>query len=277
MKSGQRVIKYLAIALAIFIIVSIVSAVLLSFNIFSDFLGLTKEKERENIAYGIKNEEIINKEFENTGIKSIKIELAYSKLAIKEGENFKVETNTNRIESRQVGNKLEIKEKASNLFLKDENRIVNITIPKDTVLDIAKIETGAGEINIEKLSTKELDLEIGAGKVTIQNLDVIQSTKIEGGAGKVEIKSGNIANLDLDMGAGNFILNTVLTGNNKVDAGIGRLEFNLTNGLENYTIRAQKGIGSIKIDNKEVTDNVEYGKGETRLKIDGGVGHIEIK
>ena len=45
---------------------------------------------------------------------------------------------------------------------------------------------------------------------------------------------------------------------------------------ENYTIKANKGIGSIKIDGKEVSNDITYGNGENNIKIDGGIGEIKI-
>ncbi len=107
---------------------------------------------------------------------------------------------------------------------------------------------------------------MGAGKVTIQDLQATQNAKIEGGAGKVEILSGKLNNLDLDMGVGNFSITSTLTGSNKVDAGVGKLELKLEDGIDNYTIRASRGIGSIKINNREISDNREYGTGKTRTK-----------
>lgn len=277
MTTTQRVIKYLAIALAIFIIVSIASGILFGLNIFSDILGLTKEGNSGVVGTEIENSDKITTRFDNTQIARLKIELAYSSLTIKEGESFNVETNTRKVEAKQSGDELIVKERGTNLFGNNNQRTVIVTIPRDTVLHNVKIEAGAGQIEVEKLATKNLDLEIGAGKVTIQNLKVTQKAKIEGGAGKVEIKSGEITNLDLEMGVGSFAVSTSLAGNNKIEAGMGRLEVNLTNGLENYTIRASKGIGSIRIGDKEVSSNVEYGTGETNIKIDGGVGSIEVK
>lgn len=277
MKGGQRIIKYLAIALAIFIIVSIVSAILLSFNIFSDFLGLTKGRYTNELTHTIKSSNKVTKEFESNKITNIKIELAYSMLTIKEGDSLKIETNTNKVESKQNGNNLKIKEKEPSIFETSEERRIIVTLPKGMTFNNIDIEAGAGEIQIEKLLAKNLDLEMGAGRVTIQELQITQKAKIEGGAGKVDINSGKIANLDLNMGIGSFKLASELSGNNKIDAGIGKLEFNLTDGLDNYTIRAEKGVGSIKIGEKEISNNVEYGVGETKIKIDGGIGSIEIK
>ena len=94
--------------------------------------------------------------------------------------------------------------------------------------------------------------------------------------GKVSILSGNINELNLDMGVGKFEVTSVITGNSKINAGIGNLELNIQDNKENYTIKADKGIGSIKIDGKEVADDVTYGDGENTIKIDGGIGEIKI-
>lgn len=277
MKTTQRIIKYFAILLAILIIISIVSALLFGLNIFSGILGLTKEnisnKENSEILTSVETE----KYFENRQINNMKIELYYANLIIEVGNNFHVQTNTNNIEYKQSNNQLVVKEKNANLFNSNNQRTITITIPVDTVLDTVSIEAGAGEIQIEKMATKNLDLEIGAGTVNITDLQVTQKAKIEGGAGRLEMLSGEIANLDLEMGIGDLILATSLSGNNKIDAGIGKLELTLTDGLDNYVIRANKGIGSIKIDGNEINNNVEYGNGAIYLKVDGGVGSVDIK
>lgn len=277
MKTIQRIIKYFAILLAILIIISIVSALLFGLNIFSGILGLTKEnisnKENSEILTSVETE----KYFENRQINNMKIELYYANLIIEVGNNFHVQTNTNNIEYKQSNNQLVVKEKNANLFNSNNQRTITITIPVDTVMDTVSIEAGAGEIQIEKMATKNLDLEIGAGTVNITDLQVTQKAKIEGGAGRLEMLSGEIANLDLEMGIGDLMLATSLSGNNKIDAGIGKLELTLTDGLDNYVIRANKGIGSIKIDGNEINNNVEYGNGKTHLKINGGMGSIEVK
>ena len=277
MKTTQRIIKYFAILLAILIIISIVSALLFGLNIFSGILGLTKEnisnKENSEILTSVETE----KYFENRQINNMKIELYYANLIIEVGNNFHVQTNTNNIEYKQSNNQLVVKEKNANLFNSNNQRTITITIPVDTVLDTVSIEAGAGEIQIEKMATKNLDWEIGAGTVKITDVHVTQKAKLEGGAGRLEMLSGEIANLDLEMGIGDLILATSLSGNNKIDAGIGKLELTLTDGLDNYVIRVNKGIGSIKIDGNEINNNVEYGNGKTHLKINGGMGSIEVK
>lgn len=273
MTTAQKVIKYIAIALAIFIIVNIASALLFGLNMFSNFLGLTKEDNSTN--RNTSNDIVSN--FEDSQIMSLKIDLAYANLTVKTGDQFKSETNSKKIECKRSGNQLLIREKGLDWFSKDNNRNIVVTIPKDTLLDNVKIEAGAGEIQIEELNTKNLNLQMGAGKLTAQNLKVTQKSRIEGGAGKVEILSGSINNLDLEMGVGTFKLASILQGSNKIEAGIGKLDLDLTDDLENYTIRVERGIGAVKINGNEVSsDRTTLGTGATNIKVEGGIGSIDI-
>lgn len=197
-------------------------------------------------------------------------------LTIKTGANFKIETNNPQIACKQNSNQLVIKEKHKWFSTKNDNDLI-IYIPKEMMLETVEIDTGAGNVTIEKLETKKISFDIGAGEVKMKHLNVTEEAKIDSGAGKVEILSSSIKNLDLDVGVGKFILNAKLSGKNDIDAGVGELDINLTDGIENYTIRANKGIGSISLAGKEVSENIKYGEGDTYIEIEGGIGAIDIK
>lgn len=281
MTTIQRIIKYCAIAFAIFIIISIVSSILFGLNTFSEILGFTRQERKTESSNNIYSEvgraEKVEKEFDNTQIAKLKIDIEYATLTIQQGEKFKVASNTSNVEAKQTDDELVIREKNVNLFRQNNPRRIIVTVPRNTILDTIKIEAGAGELKIEKIECKKLDLDIGAGRTTIQDLNVTQKAKIAGGAGKVEILSGEIANLDLDMGVGTFKLVSSLLGDSKVNAGVGKLEMILKNGLDKYTIKTNKGIGSITVDGKQVSDGATYGKGENNIKVEGGIGSITIK
>ncbi len=268
----QKVIKYLAIALAAFIIMNIVSVALSILWGVAWISGVAKD------AQIIESQEEIYSTIGNTDITTLKIELSASNLEIKNGEMLRVETNNLNVKCNQEGNQLIIKDKTKNWFSKrsDESQII-LYMPANMLWDSVKIDSGAGELNIEELATRNFDFDMGAGKVVIKELNVSNKTEIDGGAGKIEILSGAMNNLKLDTGVGEFTLNAKLTGRNDVNAGVGKINFNLTDGTENYKIKVNKGIGSITIDGKETTDGNEYGHGETYIDIDGGVGAIEIK
>ena len=268
----QKVIKYLAIALAAFIIMNIVSVALSILWGVAWISGVAKD------APIIESQEEIYSTIGNTDITTLKIELSASNLEIKNGEMLRVETNNLNVKCNQEGSQLIIKDKSKNWFSNrnDASQIV-LYMPANMLWDSVKIDAGAGEISIEELATRNFDFDMGAGKVVIKELNVSNKSEIDGGAGKIEILSGAMNNLKLDTGVGEFTLNAKLTGRNDVSAGVGKINFNLIDGTENYKIKVNKGIGSITIDGKETTDGNEYGNGETYIDIDGGVGAIEIK
>lgn len=272
MSTAQKVIKYLSLAFAIFLIVNIITGILFGIRGLAIIFGLTGNKTEytenlEEIYIGSQDKQISN----------LKIELKYSTLNIKTGETLKVETNNKDIVCKESNNQLVIKEKKHNWFYNDDRSELVIYIPENIVFNMVDIETGAGEINIDSLKTEKLEFEIGAGKVEISKLTVLNNAKIDGGAGKVRIASGEIKNLDLDLGAGKFEITSKLTGRNNIEAGVGKLDISLVDSTENYTIKVDKGIGSITIDGKEAQDAGTYGNGNSYIKVEGGVGAIDIK
>ena len=67
-----------------------------------------------------------------------------------------------------------------------------------------------------------------------------------------------------------------VTGNSRISAGIGEINLTLIGNKEDYQITADKGIGSIKIENQECSSNTTYGSGYNKIKIDGGIGSIIV-
>lgn len=277
----QKVIKYLAIALAIFLIVNIIGAILSIIGIiggiafFTNTITDVKEEIVQESPEYLKQPEVIADNINIEDIVKFEIEVKYSNLEIKKGD-FKVESNDTNVKCTQKGNELIVKETGNNWLRNKEGNKVIIYIPENKEFNEIEIDTGAGNIEIESLNTKDLSFSIGAGKVEINNLKVTNEAEIDGGAGKVDILSGEICNLNLDMGIGEFNICTKLLGNNDIEQGMGKLTIKLRDSQENYTIRTRKGMGSITIDGKEAQNNSIYGNGQNILNIEGGMGAIEI-
>lgn len=281
MSEVQKIIKYLAIAFAIFlsinIIGGIITAIFFGLSIFGATLGLqdaTMPKESLTTSQEIAS--IQNYE----EIENIKIEVGYSKLTIKEGIELKVEaiTNAKILEVRKSGDTLVIKDnKVWNLLNEQEQNEVMITLPENMLFEKVKIDAGSGELNISNLQTKNLDFNLGAGNVTISNIAVEKRADIDGGAGKVVLRDSTLNNLDLDVGVGEFqIQHTMLLENSDIDAGVGKLEINLKGSLDDYRIIPERGLGSFTLQNEEVVENKTYGEGKNKIKIEAGVGKVDI-
>lgn len=270
MTTAQKIIKYLAMGFAAFLIVTIFSAILGGGYALLSALGLIHSNKN------IVTEDLKVISDEVTEVSTLNVELAFANLEIKTGDNFKVETNNTKISFKNDNGSIIIKED-DNWKINGGESLLVIYLPEDMMdLDETKIETGAGKLNIQTLNTQGLYLELGAGDVQIENLVVTQEAKIDGGVGKTEIKSCEINDLEANLGMGEFIFNGKLTGKSEIDSGIGSININLSDEGENYTIKPSKGIGSIQIDGKEIADGEVWGNGENRIEIDGGIGNIKI-
>ena len=268
MTTIQKIIKYLAIGFAMALTVAIISTILSVFHGLSGVLGLKKEDENVNI-------DMSEVQFENSDVAILDIDLSYTNLTIKTGETLKAEASNNKIQCTQNDKKLKIVEEYE-VFSKNDREEMIVYVPEDLEFEKVKINTGAGKINIQNLTAKELVFELGAGETQIENLNVSDKCEIEGGIGKLNIAAGSIKDLDLDMGVGELNMTAKLTGENKVNAGVGNLKMNLKGDKENYKIDTDKGIGSVKIDGQEISDDEKYGDGENSIDVDGGIGSIKI-
>ena len=271
MTTAQKVIKYLAIAFAIFLIITIISTSLSVLVALSGVLGLKKYVENQNMS-----NEFVTTNFENKDINTLDIEVAFTSLTIKTADELKVETNNNEINCKQENQKLHIKEKNKKWFSNNEEKELVLYLPETLKFEKVKISTGAGKINIENLKTEKLSFELGAGESEIQKINVSKDCEIEGGAGKLSILSGTINDLDLDMGVGEINLTADLIGKSEINAGVGNLNINLQGEKDSYKIKADKGIGSIKINENEISNGQIFGDGENVIEVDGGIGNIDI-
>ncbi|MBP3919949.1 MAG: DUF4097 family beta strand repeat protein [Bacilli bacterium] len=265
MSSAQKVIKYFAIAFAISLIVGIFMGIYQAIGAIGGALTNGTGKDGLNI-----------NNYSNTS-NILSVDIKASKLKIVEGESLKVKSDNKYITSNQDYNKLSVTEKKSSIFKTKDMEEVIIYVPKDMIFDKVYISNGAGKINIENITARDLELEIGAGKLEIDKITTYNNTEIESGAGEVIIKNANINNLDLDAGVGKFTLNASMKGKSNIDAGVGELNINLLDSKDNYSIYAENGIGSITIDGDSIKDDSTYGTGNNKIDIDGGIGSINIK
>ena len=270
MTTLQKVIKYLALAFAIFLTVSIVggilSAVGLLGSLFSDDDAEWGDVIGETKTYTVSSE-----------ISDLNIQINAADFYIKEGNGFSVESNLKNLEVDEKNGCLTLKDltkiklNSSNAY---ENAVLTIYVPAGMAFDNVNIKTGAGRFTVDSLSAATIGFELGAGDVTISKLIAEKSANIEGGAGRITISDGAIKNLDLEMGLGQLNLTSALTGDCNLDSGVGEMNVTLLGSKDDYELDIEKGIGNITVDGKNVTDFGSSGNGSNEVDIHGGVGAI---
>ena len=266
MNAVQKVIKYLAMALTIFLSVSIIGGIITGLTGVSYILsGGNKEAVGEMQVYPIEGE-----------ISSLSLSLSGAELKIKTADKFSVESTHNYLSVKSEDGQLCINETKKAFSVYQKGVTVILTIPEGFVFDDATLETGAGRVEMDSLSADVLKLSLGAGKVEIGNLTANSRADIDGGAGELKIDGGMLCNLDLDVGVGELTLKSRIEGQSRLDYGIGETKLTLLGSREDYKIEIDKGIGEARLAGKSMQDDSVYGAGENRIEIDGGIGEINI-
>lgn len=273
MKGAQKVIKWFALALAALLIVTIFSGIIGGLS----FVGMMVWGDE--ISWN-GNSEWVNTEFSGKEMTRLDVNVKATAVRIrtaKEGEPVRIETNNEYITSWVDGSTLNVVEKSHGFFGWGGTGDLVIYVREDTTFDSVEIEIGAGTLDVERLEARDLKLNLGAGKTAIDELVATRRAEIDGGAGVVEIRGGELHDLDLDLGAGKAELRARVVGNGRVTAGVGKTELTLIGREEDYRLRIDKGIGSVTLDGRSLSDGESVGSGATLIEIDSGVGAVEMK
>ncbi len=184
MTEMQKIIKYCALALAIFLIFIIVTTIAnVGYNILekTDLINNSNSKLLKN------NIVISNNESE---IREIDIDIKSSNIILKTAKNFKVETNNKDIKYSYEDGKVLIKQNNVNkwYFNKNNNSKLIFYIPSEISLEKININNNVGDVKIdfEKISNLNIDLDVG---------DIFVKSML---SGKNTIKS-NIGDINLEL------------------------------------------------------------------------------
>lgn len=271
MTTTQKIIKYLAIAFALFLVISIFSIIFgLSREIISSINNDKKESELLEEYTTISNN--VN------NIESFKIDISNDDIEIKKGEKFEVKTNDPDVKFYHENSIVKIKsDKTFSWHLSNSSRgTIIIYLPNEFNISKLDLNLGAGKIDIDKIFVETLLMDLGAGTMTAKEINVYEKAMINGGAGNININSGTINNLNLKLGAGNASIQSDLTGSNTLTTGVGRLNLGLSRSKDNYRFDINKGLGNIILNDFDVSEDTLIGDGETKIKINGAVGNIII-
>lgn len=282
MNSFQKVIKYGAITFAVLLAITIISgitnaAVSIISLVDGDYMFNSKPKkvtsfdDRESF----------------TDVESLDIDIASVNLVITEGDRFLVEANDISEDfEMKVTNRgtLVIRERKKGThflwfyFNVNSNYFSDLTlyIPSGYQLKEAKINTGAGKVVMDNLSTEKLIIDAGAGSIKGNKLSA-SKVDLNGGAGLISFDDVIFKDMDLDSGVGKVEINGVLLGNNTIDCGIGDIDIEIDDREENFDLDIETGLGDFRLNGRRITK--EYRKNNnasSSIKIDGGIGDIDI-
>lgn len=211
-------------------------------------------------------------------IHSLDIQINAADLIIEHGDRFSVESNLKDLSVSQQDGVLTIVEgQTFGVHYTDyTDAALKLCVPDNAVLKAVSITTGAAKLTAGTLSANSVELKLGAGNVHFGCLNAYSDAEIKGGAGQISVARGTLNDLTLEMGVGTLDLRVALLGDCDLEFGVGESNLTLIGSKEDYKVEAEKGIGSISIDGKNISAFDSSASGENTVKIKGGVGVVNI-
>ena len=214
-------------------------------------------------------------------IYKLDIEIGAADFKIEQGESFSVESNLKNLRVTEEQGCLYLEEATRrgkiSTGVSYEDAVLTIFIPEKAEFREIELSCGAGRLTIDRLVSESLEFELGAGEVSIGELTATKGADIKGGAGSITISGGMLCNLDLEMGMGQVNLTSALKGECELQSGLGEANIRLLGSRDDYSVRIEKGIGSIFVDGENITDGKIFGNGENRVAVEGGIGAINLE
>lgn len=263
MSNEQKIIKVFAICLAIFICISIFSAVISGIGLLFSF-GDYDYQERHTSFETIDNREIDR----------LEIDISAVNLKIERGTEFKVDKVNLRsdINVKVSGTTLKINENNGHFWRNNTGTLI-IQIPNYIELAEIDIDSGAGKVSLDDIRVRDFEIDHGAGTLDITNC-TFEKAEIDGGVGRTSIEDSTLYDFDLSSGVGEVNIKAQLLGKSKIEGGIGAINLRILGSKENYTVLTEKGIGSVTIDGDSASSR--EGNGPHLIEVESGVGAVKI-
>ncbi len=283
MSSGQRVMKALAMAFALFLSITIIGGIIMAIGTVFHIAG----NGNSGYANTYSSSEIY------TGIESIDIVVNAERVRVRSGNELRVELN-------EVGEGCTVKVENNILKVRDTSgsygrgisnwingilngrlrdtwgaHMITITVPEELLLKELVVDTGAGTFELQDIQTGKLILRTGAGTIDVRTVKA-DYADIASGAGTVDLNRVDFQGSYMKAGAGTITVSGKLLGDNRVECGVGSLTLNLEDSKEIYSMNVEKGIGAIHIDGERRSNTYVQTGAENSLQIKGGVGDLNI-
>ena len=273
MNTFQKVIKYLAIAFAIFLTIGILTGIV---SIVSGVFGVFSWEEENRMDFSM----------DYSGIEQLDIKHKVGTLNIKNGSGFRVEaTNvTDDFKAEVVNKTLVIEEPDSmrkflglDFGISNKKSIITVYVPEEFIADRIKIESGVGEVNIENLSTERLIIKAGVGDLYGKSITA-KRVDADGGVGNMKLVDVKFTDVDFDSGVGNVDIEGVILGKSDFSCGVGSVNVRIQGAREDYAIRVDTGLGRVSVNGNKVSrDYNDTNRADNSIRISGGIGDVDIE
>jgi len=276
MSGLQKVIKYCAMAFAIFLSVVIFGAIIAAVTgVATGIAGvhyLTEEKERINLS-----EQYTEDEIAELGLKNILVD-CNARITVQRGQVLSVEALnvTEDYKIRCSNGKLSVLQEKNDFNIRfnwtwgdweeREKEQVIVTIPEGFVPNQLVIHSGSGKVSVSEVVSGRMELDSGSGSVDITGVttDVL---RMDSGSGRVSLNDVNAMESLLKTGSGSVKGENVSLGRLSVNSGSGAIELIR---LVAEDVEVDSGSGAVEFSGKLTGEcTFETGSGSASVSIDG--------
>jgi len=281
MNGLQKVIKYCAMAFAVFLTVVIFgSIVTVVMGVTTGIAGvdffLDEDKERINLTESYSVEEA-----KELGITRLLVD-CNAEITVKPGTVLSIDAEdvTDEYEIRQGNGTFSIVQDTPQIKIglwfgnTSDREKVTVTVPEELFMEQVKVDSGSGKVSLETFQTDELVIDSGSGSVTVSEVST-KRINIESGSGRVALTSVNAEETGLNTGSGGISVEDTMLGKLRVNSGSGSVT--MRNVLAEKA-KVDSGSGSVLLEGVLTgTCEFETGSGSLTIRLNGNEEEYLVK
>jgi len=158
---------------------------------------------------------------------------------------------------------------------------ITITIPKDFIAKNITAYINAGSLEIDELTADNCDLKVQSGQLSVNKLEISNQSKYHVGTGEITINHIIAKDIDLSCDVGKINVSGTITGDNSIQNNVGEVKLTLDGKESDYSYQVSCNVGNVtigdlryhKINNQIINDN----NAKNNIKLDCSVGNIKVK
>lgn len=281
MSEIQKVIKYCAMAFAVFLSVVILGsivAVVLGVTTGISGIGVLSGEDKERIEL---YEEYSLEEAQELGITNVLVD-CNAEITVKPGEMLTIaaENVTDEYKIRLVNGKFSIVQDTPDFNIRlwfgevSEKESVIVTIPEELSLEQVKVLSGSGRTSVTEIVADNLTIDSGSGRVTVEDVTAKQ-LYVDSGSGRVSMARVVMSETRLTTGSGSVSIEDAALGKLWLDSGSGAVRMERVEATE---ADVDTGSGAVSFEGKLTgTNEFETGSGSLTLRLDGKEEEYRVK
>lgn len=275
MNTQQKFVKYLATALAIILIITIISGSIIGILFLTNIIPNSNNAPTANIEKifiddnsghrssghhdALTIEDFSSHSYSFDNIKNIELDASIYSISFSKGNTDKI-----IVDLTNVHNDYTVEQTGDTLIL--DSSYVDASVGLDNFFDLLD----NASINFKN------DASI---RITLPENFKANKIELDGGVGNIVLNDLCTEILEIDAGVGNITGTGILATSSDIDCGVGNITLDFADSRDNYFLSLEKGLGSLKIDGQSMGINDSYSEnhGATNtLNISGGIGDVTI-